>query len=159
MKRILSFIVVAIMAIGAYAQQGQFGLGANVILAPAVEGPSRTNFGLGAKLQYGLSNNVRLEGDVEYLFKAKHISQFDFTVNGHYLVDITSDVTMYPIMGIGFASVKPENHPGLSKFIFNLGLGAEYAITERVAACLEIKYQYCQDVSKMPIAVGIAYKF
>lgn len=46
-----------------------------------------------------------------------------------------------------------------NKFYFNVGLGAEYSFSQRLSAGLEIKYQYIKNFSRLPISVGVAYRF
>ena len=45
------------------------------------------------------------------------------------------------------------------KFAFNVGIGAEYEIARNLAADFEFKYQYMQDYGRLPILVGLSYKF
>ncbi len=47
----------------------------------------------------------------------------------------------------------------VSRFVFNVGVGGEYDITDNLALNLEVKYQYMKDFNRMPITLGIAYKF
>lgn len=46
-----------------------------------------------------------------------------------------------------------------SKFYFNVGVGGEYAITDHLSACLEVKYQGISHFNRLPITIGVAYKF
>ena len=47
----------------------------------------------------------------------------------------------------------------LNRFIFNVGVGGEYAITSKISAGLEIKYQYVKDFQRLPITIGATYHF
>lgn len=45
------------------------------------------------------------------------------------------------------------------KFFFNVGVGAEYALNDKLAVGAEIKYQYIKDFNRLPINIGVTYKF
>ena len=40
-----------------------------------------------------------------------------------------------------------------------MGIGADYAIAENLDLNLEFKYQYMKDFNRLPIKIGITYKF
>jgi outer membrane protein X len=46
-----------------------------------------------------------------------------------------------------------------SKVLFNIGVGAEYALAPNLSVGAEVKYQYVKDFSRLPISIGITYKF
>ena len=46
-----------------------------------------------------------------------------------------------------------------NKFMFNVGAGIEYDITSKLAVSAEIKYQYIQYFNRLPIHLGISYRF
>ena len=46
-----------------------------------------------------------------------------------------------------------------TKFMFNVGAGIEYDITSKLAVSAEIKYQYIQYFNRLPIHLGISYRF
>lgn len=47
----------------------------------------------------------------------------------------------------------------LNRFFFNVGVGAEYALTEKLSLGLEVKYQYIKDFNRLPINLGVTYRF
>ena len=47
----------------------------------------------------------------------------------------------------------------VNRCLFNIGVGAEYKITSKISAGLEIKYQYLKDFSSLPIIIGANYHF
>ena len=193
-KVILALCIGLIGAVSAFAQEGRMAAGLNIGVAPSLEsGMSVTNFGLGLKFQYNITDPIRVEADVDYWFKSKEISVFDISANVHYLFNVTDKFKIYPLIGIGYANIHvsgpsfdmPEidipNIPGVdlsdledmykdledmadtssnaSRFLFNLGVGADYDITDNLTANFEIKYQYLKDFNRMPISIGVAYKF
>ena len=181
MKKFLFLVGMGLMAISGYAhEKGDMAAGLNIGFAPCVEkGASVTNFGIGAKYQYNITNPIRLEADLEYWFKAKGIDVFDITANVQYLFTF-GKLTAYPTLGIGYghlgggfggdfdfdwgdfytrSSSDDFGSSSASRFVFNIGVGAEYAITDKISAGLEIKYQYMKDFSRLPITIGATYKF
>lgn len=59
---------------------------------------------------------------------------------------------------IGGDEVEVESSSA-SKFLFNVGAGAQYDLTSNIAVGLEVKYQYIKDFSRLPISLGVTYKF
>ena len=193
MKRFFTALCVALIGFtSAFAQKGDMAVGLNLGVAPCLEtNASLTNFGIGAKFQYNVTNPIRLEADLDYWFKAKGMDMFDITANVHYLFNVGSKIKVYPIVGIGYASVGgglsfdmddfddifgdygqyfsrasddydfdfDGGSSRLNRFIFNVGVGGEYAITSKISAGLEIKYQYVKDFQRLPITIGATYHF
>ncbi|MDE6588005.1 MAG: porin family protein [Paramuribaculum sp.] len=164
-KFLLTLVAAATTAVSSWAVgPGDIAYGGNLTIAPVVEsGVSLTNFGIGAKFQYGLAENLRAELDMDYFFKSSHIDIFDMAVNAHYLFNFSNDeAAIYPIVGIGFGALH-TSYMGVSdseaRFLANIGVGAQYDFTDRLVGCIEWKYQYMSNFSRMPISVGIAYKF
>lgn len=162
---------------GSAQQKGDMAVGLNLGVAPSLEsGAKVTNFGIGAKFQYNLTNPVRLEAALDYGFKSKGADVMTFGVNAHYLFNVAGRLNVYPIVGLGYAhcgggvfvvgddlSDFLEDNGGSSssanKFYFNVGAGAEYPITDKLSASLELKYQYIKNFSRLPISIGVTYKF
>lgn len=160
---------VALMGLCASAQEkGDMAVGLNLGAAPVLEsGYSVTNFGIGAKFQYHFSTPARIEIDADYWLKAKGCEIYDFSANFHYLFNVGSKLKVYPIVGIGYAGLKgtgtneynKKSSGSVGRFLVNVGAGAEYPISERLAVGAEIKYQYMKDFNRLPISVGVTYKF
>ena len=198
MKRVLFLAVILMAAVSAFAQKGQSAAGINIGVAPSLEsGVNVTNFEIGAKYQYGITDAIRAEANLNYGFKSKGMDVFTLSANVHYLFNIGSKLTVYPLIGIGYGhfsagggvefdqeeynkwmieqnknnpyfdyTQSPEVAPGFSsssssanRFLFNVGVGAEYPITEKFAVGLEVKYQYMKDFNRLPISLGVTYKF
>jgi hypothetical protein len=68
MKKTLLFLAAAFMALCASAQQkGDVGIGINLGVAPVIEDDAdMTNFGIGAKINYNATDEVRLELNTNY---------------------------------------------------------------------------------------------
>lgn len=178
----------ALIGLCASAQEkGDMAVGLNLGVAPCLEsGADLTNFGIGAKFQYNVTNPIRVEADVDYWFKNKGVDIFDVTANVHYLFNVGTKCKVYPLVGIGYANVKggysydydddydfdfysydeddfgddfDEGSSSLSRFVFNVGAGFQYDLSEKLAVNAEVKYQYIKDFSRLPISIGVAYKF
>lgn len=196
MKKLFTTLCIALLAcVGASAQKGEMAVGLNLGAAPCVEkNASFTNFGIGAKFQYNVSNPLRLEADVDYWFKSKGIDMFDVTANVQYLFKIGSKVKVYPLVGVGYASVGGGyaidlddyedwldslggymtradydfdddddwdigSTSRLNRFVLNVGLGGEFAVSSKLSLGLEIKYQYIKNFQRLPITIGATYHF
>lgn len=175
MKRVILSILVALTGMCAFAQKGQVATGVNVSYTPCLEkGVSFNNFGLSAKLQYGFTKSLRGELLVGYDFENKGISLFHASGNFHYLISVSERFKVYPVVGAGYGILfadlgKISVHKG--KFLINAGLGSEYDITDHLSIGIELKYQYITDfssqkkyqylkeLSRLPISLGMAYKF
>ena len=196
MKKVFISLCMLLVGVCASAQQkGDMAVGLNVGVAPCLEsGASLTNFGLGAKFQYNVTNPIRLEANVDYWVKSKGVDVFDITANVHYLFKIGQKLNIYPLAGIGYAHIGGvfsagdwddlkdtmqgvgdylgdnslyddfeaslnEVSGGANKFLFNVGVGVEYPLTAKFSIGAEVKYQYMRYFSRMPITVGVTYKF
>ena len=185
MKRFLVLLTFCLAGLASFAQQkGDMALGFNFGVAPVVENhASMTNFGLGAKFRYNVSNPVRLEANLGYWFKSQTIDVIELSANVHYVFKVGNKFNIYPLLGVGYARVNSSiggaiedawneydwddwgddleinASTGFNRLLVNVGVGAEYAVTDKLSLGVEIKYQYMQDFSRLPINFGLAYKF
>ena len=66
MKKLIIALCMAFAGIGASAQSGEMAVGVDLGVVPFLEGEgSPTNFEIGAKFRYGLTEAVRLEADLD----------------------------------------------------------------------------------------------
>lgn len=194
MKRILFLATLLIAVVSSVsAQKGQSAVGINLGAAPCLEsGVSLTNFEIGAKYQYGITDAIRLEAGLSYGLKSKGIDVFEVSANAHYLFNIGEKIKVYPLVGIGYGHIgggfsvesdmdeflkdlhaaagldktqegeakdMDDDSSSANKFLFNVGAGAEYALTSKLSVCVELKYQYMSHFSRLPLTVGVTYKF
>lgn len=181
---------ITLIGVCASAQEkGDMAVGLNLGVAPCLEsGPSVTNFGIGVKFQYNISNPIRLEAAVDYGFKNKGIDVLTVGVNAHYIFKLGKGFSIYPVAGIGYARLgmssfdfddydfddwysrgtrydywgydyDDDESSASNKFYFNVGVGGQYDISDKFAVNLEIKYQYIKYFNRMPINIGISYRF
>lgn len=181
MKKFLISLGLCALGITGFAQsRGDMGVGLNIGAAPAFvkHGGSVTNFGIGAKFQYNVTNPIRLEADVDYWFKARGQDVFDISANVQYIFKLGEKLNFYPLVGIGYGRISggaefaaDYDHSGdhllvqkalkysSNSFLFNIGVGAEYKLSEKLSAGIEIKYQYLKNLNRIPITLGATYHF
>lgn len=159
MKKLLLSIIVALSGVCAFAQQGQMAAGVNISYTPCLEsGMSINNFGVSAKFQYSFSKVVRGELLTGFDFKNKEVALFHASENFHFIIRPTEKLKVYPIVGFGYALIIIGSDND-SNYMINGGLGAEYDITNNLSAGIEVKYQYIEEFSRLPISLGVTYKF
>jgi outer membrane protein X len=129
-----------------------------------------------------------LEVGANYWLKSKEVSMFDLAVNAHYLIPVTEKIKIYPLVGVGYFHASgasgddKEKEKELENYINSVysgyqvraiefveneeeedeevyGVGAEYALAPNLSVGAEVKYQYVKDFSRLPISIGITYKF
>jgi len=184
MKKLFLTLLIAAMSVCAFAQKGQKAIGFNLGYTPCLEkGIKINNFGIAAKFQYNLTDALRSELNVGYDFKDKEIGFFTAAANFHYLFNVGDKFKVYPIVGVGYSRLdfglwgdlmeigdewadeygyeddEDTSAPSKNKFLVNAGLGAEYALTENLSVGAEVKYQYIKDACRLPITIGLSYKF
>lgn len=170
-------------------EKGDMSVGVNLGVAPCIEsGASLINFGIGAKFRYHVTSPIRVEADLDYWLKSKECDVLDFSVNAHYLFKVTDKINVYPVVGLGYARVgsfisyddnfddfdfpygrsstwedmddyMDESSSALNRMLINIGIGADYALTDKISVGAEIKYQYIKDFNRLPINIGVTYKF
>ncbi len=172
------------MSVTAFAQKGESAVGVSLGYTPVLQsGVSVSNFGLSARYQYGITDALRGEAIVGYDFKDNGMSFFTVGVNAHYLFNVGQKLQVYPLVGFGYANCKgsvsvedegdsrnnyynnsDEEYAMIEggsegKFYYNVGLGAQYPLTDRLSANLEVKFQGIKDCNRLPISIGVIYKF
>ena len=161
MKRILTLLCIALVgtAFGFSQKKGQFGIGLNLGVAPSLEKDlSVNNFGIGLKVQYNITNPIRVEVGGDYWFRNNLNDMADVYANVNYLFGIGSKIKIYPLVGVGFAKYGEKNIHQKGVMV-NVGAGGEYSITNHFSAGLEIKYQYIKNFQRLPISLGATYRF
>lgn len=160
MKRMVMVVVMALSAAFLFAQEkGDMGAGVNLSYGTK---DGFSNFGIGAKYQYNILDNLRIEPSANYFLKKDYVSMWDINANMHYLFSLGESFRLYPLAGVALVGVKVgegEYSASDSKFGFNIGGGAEYLLTEQFALNLEIKYQIVSDFDRPIFSLGAAYKF
>jgi len=168
MKNIFKKVAIAAIAltvsVAAHAQsKGDMAVGGNLVLGT---GNSYSNIGIGAKFQYNVTDPIRLEGSFTYFLKKDYVTQWDFSVNGHYLFPVTDLITVYPLAGLGLYGTKWSIDWGLgntshstSDICVNLGGGADYKLSDKLVLNAELKYKIVNNWSRLMLSAGVAFRF
>jgi outer membrane protein X len=153
------------MSVSAWSQQkGDMAAGGNLLIGT---GNGFTNFGLGAKFLYNVTDPIRLSGEFDYFLKKSNLSMWDFSAYGHYLFPVAETITVFPAVGLGIigSTVDLGDYGYLaggsasgSDFAFSLGGGADFQLAGNLFATGEIRIKI-NDGSRFYILGGIAYKF
>ena len=121
MKKLMMLFCVALMSVGASAQEyydeeeegakaGDWAIGLNLAMGfgsiPTVVNHDITegyvNFGLVPKVQYYVTDAFRPEISFSYFIENKHQSFWDINLNFHYLFHMKYGIYIYPIIGATF---------------------------------------------------------
>ncbi len=171
MKKLFIIALMAFVGMSAYAQceKGDMAAGVNVAYGTK---DGFSNFGLGAKFQYNLTDAIRIEPSATYFLKKDNISMWDVNVNLHYLFNVAEKFTLYPLAGVSLVGVK-ASYDGFeyggyeieggsasdSKFGFNVGAGAQYWLTETFGLNFDFKYQIVSEMDRPVFSLGGVFKF
>ena len=174
----LAILAIAILAMSlptVAQQKGDMAAGAQLAIGM---GDEITNFGIGAKFQYNVTDPIRLEGSFTFFMPKKYkehsseikVSFWDLNLNAHYLFPIANQITVYPLAGLGIQGWKAKAEASYygysvsastsgSDVAFNLGGGIDYALTDQLVLNGELKYKISGDWNRFIISVGAAYRF
>lgn len=170
MKRFFIIALVAFIGMSVQAQNVKGDMAAGVNVAYGTK-DGFSNFGIGAKFQYNLSDAIRIEPSATYFFKKDYTKMWDANVNIHYLFNVAEKFTVYPLAGVSLVGVKAEVDLDFgvmdfgevsaseTKFGANLGGGAQYWLTESFALNFEVKYQLVSDFDRPVFSLGGVVKF
>ena len=170
MKRFFIIALVAFIGMSVQAQSVKGDMAAGVNVAYGTK-DGFSNFGIGAKFQYNLSDAIRIEPSATYFFKKDYTKMWDANVNIHYLFNVAEKFTVYPLAGVSLVGVKAEVDLDFgvmdfgevsaseTKFGANLGGGAQYWLTESFALNFEVKYQLVNDFDRPVFSLGGVVKF
>jgi outer membrane protein X len=150
-------------------EKGDLTVGVNAALGL---GNDYTNFGLGAKLQYNVTNPVRVEAAFNYFPPKDMLSMWDLGLNGHYMIQLNEKITLYPLAGVAVLGSKIDLGPlaalmddddtsssSSSDFGVNLGGGIDLKLSEQLFFNVQLKYTITGDWKRFIPSIGVAYKF
>jgi outer membrane protein X len=156
---IVAIAVLTMSVVVGAQEKGDMAAGGNIVLG---SGDSFTNFGIGGKFQYNVTNPFRLEGSFTYFLKKDYITMWDLSVNGHWLFPVADKITVYPLAGLGILNCGydiEDNSDSTSDIAFNLGGGIDYQLTDKLIFNAELKYKISDHLDRFLISAGLAYKF
>lgn len=172
MKKTILRVAIVIAAVVLSAEsnaqnKGDIAIGANL---NANLGNVVNLIGYGAKVQYNITNDIRLEPSFTNYIKAGldvpksdvEIGSWECGINVHYLIRAkeaeiekmpwTKKIVVYPLAGVGILNIKcsasdkndKDNSASISKNFFgiNLGLGIDLRLTDKLSLSLQSKYMF-----------------
>jgi len=138
MRKLFMTLCVALISLGASAQQGTatFGAHASFLLQ------DNKNIGIGANIGYEFIDNVRGVAEFDYYFKKDYVTAWEVDANVEYLLRLAEGkFTIYPLFGLNVFGAKVEGLDSNSKLGVNIGGGIEVPVASSVAIKLEYNYK------------------
>jgi len=132
-------------------------LGGNLVIGT---GDSYTHLGIGAKFLFG-ANNFRTGVEFDFFPKQEEVSWWDFSLYTYYLIPVSDQVALFPLVGLGFAGATA--HLGQSKvsdnsFAFSLVGGLDIALSPKLTLSGELRFKLLSGGYRTNIAIGLAHK-
>ena len=168
MKKLLVVLLLTIVSVGAFAQQGT--------VSGHVKGGlafDPTRFGVGAEARYGITNEIRGAADVLFFFPKDNVTGLDFNINAHYVFQVADGLDIFPLAGLNIANGRysasgemkkwlkaagQKTSFGSTNFGFNIGAGADYALSEKTYLNAEFKYTFSKgDFAQLMFGYGIRF--
>ena len=143
----------------ASGRQGDFAIGVNALFAVL----SYNEFGIGGKLQYNVTNRLRLAGEFDFFPKTHVWSWWDLSLYGHYLLFLGDKAAVYPSVGIGMLNLKyiedDFNGTLYSGPVFSPGIGFDISLTSNLILNGEVRPKLGGIVQRINFVLGLAYRF
>ena len=151
--------------------QGDMAWGANLQVA----GDATTLVGIGGTFQYHITDPIRLEGSLSLFLPNRQttgliettLNMWNLSVNGHFLLPLTENVTFYPLLGLGIANISAtrtggfwgtttasQNYLGL-----NIGAGIDFRISESTVINFEPRYLVTSAGNIHSVRIGVSFEF
>ena len=174
-KKVAIVAISATINVTAYAQmyEGDKAFGGSLLIA----GDETTLVGIGAKFQYNITDPIRLEGSFSYFFPKKEsekylgttietsLNMWNLSLNGHYLLPISDNLTAYPLAGLGIAGLKAKasalgysDSASKNYFGVNLGGGLDFHITDAITFNVEARYLIASEGGIFFLRAGVAFR-
>lgn len=165
MKKLLLSIALLAGTLGVFAQseQGEKSLIGHIGLQ---SDPGR--FLIGAQGRYVIADNIRIAPDVSFIFPKNKVTGLDVNLNAHYVFDLESNVSVYPLAGIAMQNARYSGGQWIGEYKtksssstewgFNLGAGGSYNLNSNSFLNLEMKYTF-SDADCFTFAFGYGIKF
>ena len=172
MRKLFLTAVIALLSIGAFAQEGQAYLGGQLAYPTDIK-----SLGIGVKGGYGITDAIRTQATFDYFLKKDNVSCWDLNLDVHYLFPLGDNIKVYPLAGLtylrcsvdGFTQTvstpagsitvgSNESHSDGNLGV-NLGGGFQYDLSEKFALNAEVKFQIIKNNNQGVISAGLAYKF
>jgi outer membrane protein X len=159
MKKFILIALMGLMSIGGFAQSS---VGLNAVHSTGV----LNNYGIGVKLGYEVTDNIRVAPSFNYFFEKDQIRQLGANIDLQYLLKF-GKATVYPLVGVNYSNYKADS--SVDGWNINLGGGAEYNLYKNISVGVEAKHSFLFAYSEKwvkdgiggqaIISAGLTYKF
>ncbi|HAF30926.1 MAG TPA: hypothetical protein DCG75_17955 [Bacteroidales bacterium] len=138
-----------------------------------VYGTEQKTIGFNLRGQYNVWENVDVVGGVTFYLPNKDkqtlifttveskTNMWSFDVDGHYNFELMDNLKVYPLAGLNISGVSIEVNGAKASDTevgFNIGAGATYEITDKIAGLFETKYTI-GNFDQAVITLGALYRF
>jgi OmpA-OmpF porin, OOP family len=116
---------------------------------------SGTSFLLGVAVGYNWTTNLSIEGELGIIpdivgdTDSLDVGITTFSANGVYHFDTESKIVPYATLGLGFGTtsidVDADDDESNTEFLFNLGGGVKYPVTDRLQVRGDLRYFSIND--------------
>jgi outer membrane protein X len=172
MKKLLVFLLLmAVMSLNGFAQKGEKAIGVNLGYGSQIK-----SLAIGVKFSYGVTDPIRVSPSFNYFIKKDGLSEWEINADVHYLFNVTSQITVYPLAGVTFSGWKfdmggmfgdmgdyggevEDASSTVTRFGANVGAGIGYNLTDHLSVGLEAKYSIIADFDQFVPTINVAYKF
>lgn len=168
MKKLLLtfFACLSFIYSSAQDQEGLFSVAGNLNYGTEIE-----SLGVGLRAQYGFGVHTRGVAEYKYFIDRHNLSAWELNADLHYVFGSSDELLFYPLAGVKFTrwtydSARgnlPEGFPvekySKNRIGLNMGVGAQFALSEKTFIQPEIKYELVKDYSQFVFGVGFGYIF
>lgn len=113
----------------------------------------------GLYFRYSFAKHIRIQPSVEYVFKHKGQSAFDFNLDMQFPFRISKGFHVYPLGGMTFNTWDIDPGGTISHFGGNAGAGFDLNFTSTLKVSVEAKYSFMVSTPGVYIGAGIGYNF
>jgi hypothetical protein len=168
MKKLLFVLLTSFLSIcyvSAQSQKNEFSFAGNLNYGGKIE-----SLGLGLRAQYGFTEYIRGAAEYKYYIERHGMSAWNWSINAHYVVDVSRSFSFYPIGGLSLSRwTYDPDRLGLSEIAelkynddrlgLNIGLGAQIATGDKTFIQIELKEALVKNYSQFEVSVGFMYQF
>jgi outer membrane protein X len=158
MKKLSVFLLLmAVMSLHGFAQKGEKAIGVNVGYGFEIE-----SIAIGVKFNYGITDQIRVSPSFNYFFAKNGLSEWEINADVHYVFNVASKVTVYPLAGLTFTGWTFDwggMSSSVTRFGANVGAGIAYQFTDALSVGFEAKYSIVSDFDQFVPSINATYQF
>lgn len=109
--------------------------------------------------QYSFTNHIRIAPEIGYVFRNKHMSAFEASVDMHFPARLAKGINVYPLAGLTINNWNYPMRKNETRGGFDVGGGIDFYFTPTLKLNLQGKYSIMNDTSGAFINLGVGYVF